>query len=74
MDWFGEAKKLADTVTDKVQEVAATVNEAVETAKNTARNNVKGTTSTQKALRDKSKLNLRGDVNSTKAVPQHEEM
>ncbi|KAK4255305.1 hypothetical protein QN277_008320 [Acacia crassicarpa] len=46
-----------------------------QTTRNPARTNVKGTISTQKALRDKAKLNGRGgDVNSTKTVPQQEEM
>ncbi|XP_054812555.1 protein IQ-DOMAIN 5 isoform X2 [Prosopis cineraria] len=41
-----------------------------QTARNPTRTNVKGAISTQKPLRDKPKLNGRGDVNSTKAVPQ----
>ncbi|XP_028808329.1 protein IQ-DOMAIN 1 isoform X2 [Neltuma alba] len=45
-----------------------------QTAKNPARTNVKGAISTQKAVRDKPKLSGRGDVNSTKTVPQHAEM
>lgn len=36
MDLLGHAKKLADTVTDKIQEATNTVNEVVDTAKNTA--------------------------------------
>jgi hypothetical protein len=42
----------------------------VQSVRHPNRTAVKGTPSNQKAIKDKSKLNGRGDSNSTKSVPQ----